>query len=760
MPYAGFRKRLPVIGALELKPDDGAVYMNLGNALQDMEKPDEAIACYRRALEITPGNADVCNNLGNTLRSQGKLDQAVAYYRRALDLRSDFAEAHNNLGVALKQQGKADQAIVCWRRALELKPLIAETHSNLGNALRERGKPEDAIACYHRALELRPDYAEAHGNLGNALQDLGRLEEAVASYRRAVDLKPEFAEAHNNLGVFLKNLGRLDEAVASYRRAVELKPYDANGYSNLGVALKEQGELDEAIASCRRAVELRSDFAEAHNNLGVALKEQGRLLEAVACCRRALELKPNFAEAYSNLANALRELGKLDEAVVCYRRALDLKPHYAEAHSNLGNVLKDQGKLDEAVAAYRRALELKPDFAEAHGNLGSVLRGDRRASGGRTRLPCLLALQSAMRVRALQTGVAPGWPSPGGGPGRAARGLLEEKRFVDAQRLLLHFGLAQVLDARGEYAGPAAHLARGNALQSSELRKHGREYDPKAYELLVARMISVCTPEFFARVRGFGLRSELPVFVIGLPRSGTTLIEQILAGHSQVYAAGEIKLAQDTMDALGGQGEEAFERHAPVEPPDGLRPRIAAPGKASRLESHCPPHRRQDAGELPVPGAVGNSVSAGEVHSLPPRYARRGRIVLDDAFPGSSLGQRRTAHSCPLPRIPTRDGTLAEGSAGSSAGRGLRRDRGRPGRRGAKAPGLVRPRVGTEVHGVPPVEASRLDGQRRTSPPAGLQHIGGKMEALRTGPRFTLRPAGRHGRRRGRPPPSRPTGHA
>ena len=141
----------------------------------------------------------------------------------------------------------------------------------------------------------------------------------------------------------------------------------------------------------------------------------------------------------------------------------------------------------------------------------------------------------------------------------AQRRLLEEMQLADAQRLLLHFGLAQVLDARGEYAEAAQHLERGNALQLAECRKCGRHYDPKEYELLVTQMIAVCTPDFFQRVHGFGLETELPVFIVGLPRSGTTLVEQILASHSQVFGAGEIKLAHDTMTALGGPGADAIE---------------------------------------------------------------------------------------------------------------------------------------------------------------------------------------------------------
>ena len=118
----------------------------------------------------------------------------------------------------------------------------------------------------------------------------------------------------------------------------------------------------------------------------------------------------------------------------------------------------------------------------------------------------------------------------------------------------MHFGLAQVLDARGEYAEAAEHADRANALQLSAWRKCGQEYDPNKDAFLIMQMIAVCTPDFFKRVHGFGLETEIPVFVMGLPRSGTTLIEQILAGHSQVFAAGEIKLVLDTMAEIGGQG--------------------------------------------------------------------------------------------------------------------------------------------------------------------------------------------------------------
>ena len=383
----------------------------------------------------------------------------------------------------------------------------------------------------------------------------------------------------------------------------------------------------------------------------------------------------------------MKDQGKLDEAVACYRRALELKPDFAEAHGNLGSALEEMGDLQGAEDSFRAALRHNSRFAFAHYKLAELL-------GGKLPEKDLAAQRRCSAAR--------------------------RKELTDAQRLLLHFGLAQVLDARGEYAEAAEHLDRGNALQLSEWRKRGQEYDPQEHESLVTRMIAVCTPDFFERVRGFGLESELPVFVVGLPRSGTTLIEQILASHSQVFGAGEIKLARDTMAALGGQACRLHRGPAPVGPRDGPPSRFAALGETSRLASHGPSHRGQDAGELLVSRSVGEPLSAGEVHSLPPRFARRGRLLLDDAFPGSSLGQRPAAHCFAISRVPTDHGALAEGLAGAPVGSGLRGDGGRSGRRGPKARGLVRPGMGAGLPGIPPGEAAGQNGQRRAGPPAGL----------------------------------------
>ncbi|MGO8752182.1 MAG: tetratricopeptide repeat-containing sulfotransferase family protein [Thermoguttaceae bacterium] len=347
----------------------------------------------------------------------------------------------------------------------------------------------------------------------------GRLQTAEQIYRQILAVEPNQVDAWHLLGVIAHQVGKHEAAIEYIGRAIGLKGNVAAFHNSLGVAFRDRGKLDEAVASCRRAMELQPEFAEAHYNLGNVLKDQGKLDDAAACWRRALELKSDFAEAHNNLGNAWKDQGKLEDAIACYRRTLELKPDFTEVHCNLGIVLEEMGDLGGAEDCFRATLRQDSTFAFAHYKLAELLGG---------KLP-----ENELT---------------------AQRRLLEKLDLTDAQRLLLHFGLAHVLDARGKYAEAAGHLDQGNALQRSEWHKCGQDYDPNAYEFLNARMIAVCTADFFERIRGFGLESELPVFVVGLPRSGTTLVEQILASHSQVFGAGEIRLAFDTLTETGGQG--------------------------------------------------------------------------------------------------------------------------------------------------------------------------------------------------------------
>ena len=208
---------VPMQKAAKLLPMDVDVHSNLGVALHDLGRLEEAEASYRRALEINPLVAEVHSNLGNTLRELGRLEEAEASCRRALEIKSDYAEALNNLGNTLMDLGHLKEAEASYLRALEIKPHVAEVHSNLGNTLWELGCLEEAEASCRRALEIKPDYAEAHGNLGVALQDLGRLEEAEASYHKALKIKPDALQYGIHAHLLLPAILESQNAITAWR---------------------------------------------------------------------------------------------------------------------------------------------------------------------------------------------------------------------------------------------------------------------------------------------------------------------------------------------------------------------------------------------------------------------------------------------------------------------------------------------------------------------------------------------------------------
>jgi tetratricopeptide (TPR) repeat protein len=401
--------------AVAAAPANAAAHTNLGVALANKGKEDEAIACYRKAVALDPKLAVAHSNLGAALADKGKVDEAIACYRKAIALDPKLAMAHTNLGAALHGKGQEDEALACFHKAIALDSKFAMAHNNLGLALHHKGKEDEAIACYQKAIALDPKNAGAHDNLGEILCDVKHdYDGAIACFRQALALDPKYAKAHCNMGVALSGKGKKDEAIECYKKAIDLDPKLANAHRWLGAALADKGKVDEAIECYQKAIALYPKFAIAHNNLGLALKGKGRMNEAIecykkaiafdpklagahdnlgtilcdvrhdydgaiACFRQALALDPKYAKAHCNLGVALSGKGKKDEAIECYKKAIDLDPKLANAHRCLGGALADKGKVDEAIACFKQALSLDPKFAMAHANLGAALEAKGKA---------------------------------------------------------------------------------------------------------------------------------------------------------------------------------------------------------------------------------------------------------------------------------------------------------------------------------------------------------------------------------------------
>jgi len=501
--------------ALERQPNDAEALHLLGLVTYQQGRLDGAADLIGRAVALNPRAAAFHCNLAEVYRARGELDRAVACCREALRLQPNYAEAANNLGLALLAQQDTAGAAEQFRAALRLRPNDPLLHNNLASALRAAGDRAAAIDRCREAVRLNPNLAAAHSNLGQMLLERYQRAEALFHCREAVRLRPDLAEAHNNLGNVLRELGQIAEAKTCYAEALRLAPRLALTYSNLGQALQEDGALVEALACYRHGLTCDPSSARIHANLASALQEQQEYDEAEEHYRQAIQLAPDFPESHNGLGSLLHDRGRYPEAVASCREVIRLRPDHAPGHVNLGHILEELGSFDEALVCFREALRHDPENVNALALMATMLRG---------KLP----------AEDLD----------------AARRLLDRPNQAPGRRIPLLFGLAQVLDAQSDYAGAAEYLREANALSVELWRRQGLAYDSQAHSRFVNNLCATFTPEFFERTRGFGSDSERPIFIVGLPRSGTTLTEQVLASHSRVHGAGELNQARDLFDSV------------------------------------------------------------------------------------------------------------------------------------------------------------------------------------------------------------------
>jgi tetratricopeptide (TPR) repeat protein len=280
-----------------------------------------------------------------------------------------------------------------------------------------------------------------------------------------------------------------------------LKPDYAEAHSNLGVTLKELGRLDEAAASYKKAIALKPDYAEAHSNLGVTLKELGRLDEAAASFKKAIAVKPDYAEAHTNLGNTLKGLGKLDEAEASYAQAIALKPDHAVAHLNLGVTLQELGRLGGAETSYKQAIALKPDYAGAHRYLTLMKIFDTRDEQ-----------YSKMQE------------------------LYLDENISQEERCHINFGLAKACEDLGNFEQAFTHYSEGNAIRK-KLLNYNINQDEELFRKIKDNYPTI---EHNSLAPNKLSKNLIPIFIVGMPRSGTTLVEQIISSHSKVTGAGEL----------------------------------------------------------------------------------------------------------------------------------------------------------------------------------------------------------------------------
>jgi tetratricopeptide (TPR) repeat protein len=488
---------------------------------------------------------DIKGTFEDALRQHraGQPIEAERLFRMVLAAEPRHADSLYFLGLIAYQSGRYDIAIERIGQAIPIKQGVPFYHYTLGNALRAQGRVAEAAAQFEHALALKPDYVEAHNNLGLILNEQGKRDEAVAHYERALAINPDSANVHANLGLVLAAQGRIVDAIAHYQRALALDPNHANAHYSLGLALAAQGRIADAIAHYQRVLALNPRHTYAHNNLAAALIAQGRIAEAIPHYECVAALKPDDADAHSNLGTALAETGRATEAMAHLERALALNPGHADAHNSLGNMFKDEGKFDEAMTHYGLAIAIRPDFGEAHLNR-SEIKSFRAGDADLTMLETL-----------------------------AGRNDLSENTA-----LRIHFALAKALEDTGDFIRAFEHLRQGNTLKRRQI-----DYRERMVLSLFQRVSTVFDRSLMSRFEGKGDPSPVPVFVLGMPRSGSSLIEQILASHPQIHGAGELTDFEEAAGSVFRTGGRTVEYPECVPLMDDSAPRRIGQSYLGRL---------------------------------------------------------------------------------------------------------------------------------------------------------------------------------
>lgn len=328
----------------------------------------------------------------------------------------------------------------------------------------------------------------------------GRLPEAEAGYRKILAANPRHADANHFLGLIAHHYEHFEAAAGLIAIAIGENPGVAPYHYNLGLALQRQEKWKKAEAAFRQALKIEPAYGEALSNLGQVLHKQEKLDEAIASFHQALSLKPGHIVALNNLGLCLQDKRKLDEAVETFEKAIALDANFHEAHNNLGNVLEEQGHMDEAHAAFSRAIEIKPDFIEAYRHLVTSRKNTE--------------YNREMKVM---------------------EGLLERPDLPDLDKMHLNFGLAKAYEDIKEYEKSFTFVLQGNRLKRASF-----DYETAHNEAIFNELKRSFDKPFFQKRKGWGAADKTPIFIVGMPRSGTSLVEQILASHPLVAGAGEL----------------------------------------------------------------------------------------------------------------------------------------------------------------------------------------------------------------------------
>ena len=369
------------------------------------------------------------------------------------------------------------------------------------------GEIEQAEQLYQQLKKHFSTHADVQHLHALICERSGQFRQGMQSIQRAIKQQPDNPIYSMTLSKIQYAMGKQKAAEQTLLRILEKQPNMVAAHFQLGIWYTEQRRFREAELQYRHALEIQTDNASLYNNLGTVLHEQGNYQEAIECYQHALALQPGYLTALINMANSQKNMESYADAAETFKQVLKLRPELAEPHVQLGEMLRYQGVISEAVEEYRKAIRLQPNFTEAY-RLLSTFQSKHQQS----------------EVDAMEA--------------------LDDDSLSDVDRMHLQFALMKVYEDRGE-----TDKAFSAMLQANRLFRANINYDVKTDVDFMQRLIKAFTADFFARYADCSTSTATPVFIIGMPRSGTTLTESILASHPDVFGAGEITVLADIINA-------------------------------------------------------------------------------------------------------------------------------------------------------------------------------------------------------------------
>ncbi len=462
----------------------------------------QAEAILQQIFKQNPKHAEVLHLLGVLAHKTGNTAQAIKFIEKAIKLQPDNPHYHINYGEMCRLLNRLDDAIYHGEQAIKLHPLNPNAHSNLGIAYYDKKDYDRAETCQNKALELAPNFPAALNNLGSIKRDLKDKEGAIEYYRKVLEFAPNYLEARNNLGAVLTELEKPDEAIPELLQVIRAQPNYADAHCNIGNAFLLLEDFDKASHAFRQTLALMPDNASALIGLARIHKEADALNESREEIDRALALAPDRASAHSLSGDIYTKIGDYEQAELAYKKALSIDENETGALLGLGQMQMELGNLKDAKANYERAMEIDAKSIAPH-----------------------IFMVQAKKIK----------------PNDESLLRLEaEAENIDSlpptRAISLHYALGKAYDDIKEYDRAFSHFAAGARMKRSQI-----QYDPNRQDMITENIKNIFTPEMIARLRGAGDPSDLPIFVLGMPRSGTTLTETIIASHPDVYGAGELR---------------------------------------------------------------------------------------------------------------------------------------------------------------------------------------------------------------------------